>query len=397
MIDVRKRAATGEPTGGVSRRQALRALLMGAGAVAVSGPVLALNSPSAQAVPPAAQDADSTEWPTLMSSARGIDGRDYAVGWHPDAGVLWQSVLPARAHGPAISPDRRVGAFPGRRPGSYVHLLDPEDGRTLAQWQAPADRSFQGHAAFTADGRMLFTTEVRYDDSYADGESGVLGIWDVASGKRLGEIASHGIEPHEIRLMADGRTLVVANGGILTSPDTRRAKLNIGAMDTSLVYIDAAGGTLLEKAAPPDALRRLSLRHLAETRDGAVLIAAQYQGNPADKVPLMAVHRRGASLDWLTVTPEETRALRQYCGSIGATDDGRYVVTSPVGGLALSGREGETDALRLDRPDVCGLAIAGDRVLLTTGFGDVLRLSVDGTLHQLAREAIQWDNHAVFA
>lgn len=340
--------------------------------------------------------AEGDDWPLLLSSARGTDGRDYAVGWHPEGGILWRQALPARAHGPALSPDRRTAAFPGRRPGSTVLLVDPEDGRTLALWQAPQGRSFQGHAAFTADGRLLYTTEVRADERLEDGETGVLGVWEVASGQRLGEVPTHGIEPHEIRLMADGRTLVVANGGILTSPDTRRIKLNLGAMDTSLVYLNGADGRLLEQVRPPETLQRVSLRHLAETPDGAVLVAGQYQGNPADAVPLLARHRRGRELDWLPVAAETVAALRQYCGSIVATADGGFVVTSPPGGLALHGlHNGGVEQIR--RPDVCGLAVDGGRVVLTTGYGDVLRLSAEGQVELLARETVQWDNHALFA
>lgn len=365
----------------LSRRAVLKGMLAAGAALSLSGQALA---------------AEGDDWPVLLSSARGSDGRDYAVGWHPDGGILWRQVLPARAHGPALSPDRRIAAFPGRRPGSTVLLVDPEEGRTLALWQAPDGRSFQGHAAFTADGRQLYTTEVRVDADLEDGETGVLGVWDVASGRRLGEVPTHGIEPHEIRLMADGRTLVVANGGILTSPETRRIKLNLGAMDTSLVYIDSGDGRLLEQVRPPEPLRRVSLRHLAELPGGGVLVAGQYQGNPADAVPLLARHQQGQGLDWLPVTPDVVAALRQYCGSVAALADGGFVVTSPPGGLALHGLgNGEVEQIR--RPDVCGLAVDGGRVLLTTGYGEVLRLMPDGGVDLLARETVQWDNHALFA
>ncbi|WP_019645181.1 DUF1513 domain-containing protein [Novispirillum itersonii] len=379
----------------LSRRRVLHRLLTAGAALTVPSfavPVLPSVSGRAVAAEPEA------DWPLLLSSARGPDGKDYAVGWHPEGGILWRQPLPARAHGPALSPDGRVAAFPGRRPGSTVLLVDPEDGRRLALWQAPEDRSFQGHAAFTADGRLLYTTEVRADASAADGETGVLGVWDVASGHRLGEVSTHGIEPHEIRRMADGVTLVVANGGILTSPETRRVKLNLGAMDTSLVYLDSRDGRLLEQVRPPESLQRVSLRHLAETPDGAMLVAGQYQGNPADAVPLLARHRRGEALSWVPVPGETVAALKQYCGSIGALADGRFVVTSPPGGLALHGQaDGSGETRQIARPDVCGLAVDGARVLLTTGFGEVLTLSPQGQVDLLARETVQWDNHALFA
>jgi len=69
--------------------------------------------------------------------------------------------------------------------------------------------------AFARDGRTLFATETAIETG-----DGVLGIYDAAADyRRRGEVPTHGLDPHEVRLMPDGRTLVIANGGILTHPD----------------------------------------------------------------------------------------------------------------------------------------------------------------------------------
>jgi hypothetical protein len=41
--------------------------------------------------------------------------------------------------------------------------------------------------------------------------------------KQIGEFEAHGMEPHDIALLSDGRTMVIANGGIRTHPDPRHA------------------------------------------------------------------------------------------------------------------------------------------------------------------------------
>ena len=58
------------------------------------------------------------------------------------------------------------------------------------------------------------------------------------------EIDTHGIDPHEVAWLPDGRTLLVANGGIMTHPRTFRRKLNIPTMDPSLCAIDSASGAV---------------------------------------------------------------------------------------------------------------------------------------------------------
>src|SRR3546814_2023125 len=86
---------------------------------------------------------------------------------------------------------------------------------------AAEDRNFCGHGAYSADGRRMFATEV-----VASTGNGVLGIYDVRDGyRRVGEFSTRGLDPHEILLMPDRQTLVVANGGILMRSDMPRLKL----------------------------------------------------------------------------------------------------------------------------------------------------------------------------
>lgn len=61
----------------------------------------------------------------------------------------------------------------------------------------PEGRQFNGHGAFSADGKALFTSEQRSDTS-----EGVIGVWDAEAGyTRYDEFPSGGIGPHDLRRM----------------------------------------------------------------------------------------------------------------------------------------------------------------------------------------------------
>lgn len=81
---------------------------------------------------------------------------------------------------------------------------------------------------------MLVTTESDYATC-----AGVLGIWDVRRNyARIAEIPTGGICPHEVIRLSGTQSLVVADGGIRTHPDSGRDKLDLHDMHPSLVYID---------------------------------------------------------------------------------------------------------------------------------------------------------------
>ncbi|ANY60835.1 hypothetical protein MA05_00350 [Comamonas aquatica] len=69
------------------------------------------------------------------------------------------------------------------------------------------------------------------------------------------------MDPHQLLLDRDG-SLVVANGGIPTQPETGRRKLRLDHMDSSIVRLRPQDrGALAGQWQLPDP--RLSLRHLA--------------------------------------------------------------------------------------------------------------------------------------
>ena len=322
------------------------------------------------------------------------------AGFSADGVVRYTLPLPQRGHSFTHSPDGRAGVAFARRPGSFARVFDPAIGRLLHEIAAAPDRNFCGHGAYTADGRLLFATEV-----VASAGDGVLGIYDVrGSYRRVGEYSTHGLDPHEILLMPDRRTLVVANGGILMRADMPRLKLNIPDMAPSLVYIDGRDGSLQAMVKPARELHQLSTRHIAIDRRGRVAVAMQYEGPAADDVPLVALHDPAgtAGFRYLLMPRAEQAALKQYCGSAAVDRSGRYLAVSSPRGNRVLVWDMAADAMPMIASvplgDVCGLAAATEAggFVLSAGTGRrELWTQPDSKPQPLAAapDGLQWDNH----
>lgn len=201
--------------------------------------------------------------PDFLSAARAPDGSYRLFGLDETGNILFDHPLPGRGHAAAAHPSRAEAVAFARRPGTFAHVIDCADGSLKAELISPEGHHFMGHGAFSADGALLFTPENAYETA-----TGVLGVWDARNGyARLGAFPTGGVGPHDVKLMPDGQTLVVANGGIETHPDSGRAKLNIPFMQPSLVYL-TQDGTELERVELEHRLHKASIRHLALSPDG---------------------------------------------------------------------------------------------------------------------------------
>ena len=336
----------------------------------------------------------------LYVNAYGNKGAFGLAGFDADGQIRYRLPLPGRGHSFARRDDGRLVVAFSRRPGDYALVFDPVAGKALHLIPAADDRNFCGHGAFTTDGKLMFATE-----AVGSTGDGVLGIYDAADGwKRVGEVSTHGLDPHEVRLMPDGQTLVVANGGILMRADMPRLKLNIPDMDPSLVYLDARDGGLIRQVRPAAELRQLSIRHIAIDRRGRVAVAMQYEGPEADAVPLVALHDAPAGagrFDYLPMPEDQRMAMRQYCGSAAMDRSGRYLaVTSPRGNRVLVWDMERLALVRVgEARDVCGIAAQPDAgFLVSNGLGRMYRLREDGGMAAVAEAGqLQWDNHMIVA
>lgn len=327
--------------------------------------------------------------PAYLAAALDPNGAFALYGIDPAGETTFRVGLPARGHAGAAHPGRAEAVVFARRPGQFALVLDCATGAVLHRLSPPDGHHFNGHGCFGVDGDVLFTSE-----QLAESSEGRIGIWDVRDGyRRVGELRSGGIGPHEIRLMPDGRALVVANGGIATDPQDRR-KLNIATMRPNLTCLSLSG-ELLDQVELPAWLWKNSIRHLAVRPDGLVGFAMQWEGDPAEMPPLLGMYRPGSAPRLLEAPLAEALAMQGYAGSVAFSGDGRELaISSPKGGrVHRFSNEGDfLGAVR--RTDVCGLAPREDGFLASDGLGGLIAIA-RGRPERLARQNCAWDNHVV--
>ncbi len=327
--------------------------------------------------------------PAYLAAAQERDGTFALVGLAPDGAETFRVPLPARGHAGAGHPARAEAVAFARRPGAYALVIDCATGAVLSRLTPPEGRQFNGHGVFAEGGAVLVTSE---QDQGTSG--GVIGLWDVAAGYlRMGEVASHGIGPHDLRLMPDGRTLVVANGGIATDP-TDRTKLNLDTMRPNLSYL-GLDGSLLDQVELNPELWPLSIRHLAVRADGLVGFAMQWEGEPGAAPPLLGLHRRGAAPLLAPAPLADELAMQGYAGSIAFSGNGAEVaITSPRGGRLHRFSAAGTFFGAVSRADVCGIAARPEGFLASDGLGGLIDVTGDAA-RPLAATDHAWDNHLV--
>jgi uncharacterized protein len=326
--------------------------------------------------------------PDFLACAK--QGEDsYALFGLTSAGTqTFRVPLPARGHAGAGHPTLSQAVVFARRPGAYALVIDCAAGSVLHQLTPPEGAQFNGHGVFLQGGDLLATSE-----QDAATSAGQIGLWDVNDGyARIGEIPTHGIGPHEMRLMPDGVTLLIANGGIATDA-TDRSKLNIPDMAPNLAYVTLDAG-LIDLVELDPAYHQNSIRHLSIRPDGLVGFAMQWEGE-GTAPPLLGLHRIGTA-PVLAAAPETDETVMQgYAGSVAFSGDGGQVaITSPRGGRVhiFDAQGGFISAI--SRADVCGIAALPDGFLISDGQGALLSIR-DGQTALLGRQDCAWDNHII--
>lgn len=319
----------------------------------------------------------------LFATAFKDENDAYGVALLNEKGVIiTQLSLPARGHSFATHGVDGWSVVFARRPGNFALAFNAAGKTEPILFHAPNGRHFFGHGLFIENGRRLLATENAYETG-----DGLIGIYDATNNfARIGEFATGGIDPHDMLLMPDGKTLCVANGGILTHPDTGRQKLNLATMQSSIAFIDHTSGSLIAVQHLPDNLQRLSLRHMALDAAGHVWIGGQYEGAKTDAPPLIARVGLDQPLEMVDIGFETNAALANYVGSVAASHSGKRVAfTSPEGGAAIiidagSGRIIEHQTMNR----VCAIGAAKSQFIFASEngkWGDT-------------KNSLAWDNHA---
>lgn len=316
------------------------------------------------------------------------------IGVHSNAWAISKSVtVPTRPHALLAEPGGAVLAV-ARRPGDWLVRWHP--GTLQQQWHWIAgDRRFNGHAIASADGAHIWTTETDLDTA-----QGRLGLRDARSLEKTDEWATHGMDPHELLALPErlgdfpAGTLMVANGGIPTLPETGRSKRHLERMDASLVALNPKSGERLGQWRLADPF--LSIRHLAwDARIKRLGIALQAEHRIEEerwRAPVLAV--------WdgmrLKTAPAEQSDLRGYGGAVAASPGGGFLVGCPRANALAVFDARACWSHNIALPEACAVALsaghwwAGGRTgVLHAGTGEpgATQLAVG------AMAAPRWDNH----
>lgn len=344
--------------------------------------------------------------PLYLSAGSTRDDHHFIAGFRHN-GVAFEPVfqlpLPERGHHIAVNHQRGFLVSIARRPGTSLVLAELATGKVMQEIRVPTDRHLYGHGVFSNDGNWFYTTENAFDDP--SDNSGRLVVWSVnGEGGNIAltreqDYPSGGVGPHELLLMPDGDTLVIANGGIRTHPSHDRDILNLDTMQPSLAYVDRHTGKLLEQRFLPEEFHQASIRHLDANADGTVVIGMQFEGEAFMTVPLVAIHQAGQELRLLQAPAEVQSQLQQYVGAIRFAADGRhFAATCPRGNqfTVWDSVDGKfVSALRAR--DNCGVIATDNGFLYSTGLGKVAELDLSsGAVTELEGAeavALLWDNH----
>lgn len=343
-----------------------------------------------------ARALDQEPWPTYAACGRTAQGGHVVASFDLDTAKAPKIVaLPARGHDITYRPGTQEAVVFARRPGRFAMVFDLEDRKPAVEIPCGPDRHYFGHGVYSADGRLLISTE-----NDIAGERGILGLRDAGAGYApVGVIETRGVGPHDIALLSDNRTLVVANGGIETDPEGRDA-LNLAEMRSSLVYIDLITGDVLEEVDLGRELGQLSIRHLAVAANDTVVFGCQWQGPREASPMLVGLHKRQKAPVLLPLDAALHVQMQGYVGSVAVDRSGTIAAaSSPKGGLAVYWDIASRRCIG-SHPlhDVCGVASAAapGAFLLSSGDGNLAETSVRPqtvSAHNMVRGQLAWDNH----
>lgn len=195
-------------------------------------------------------------------------------------GSVRQAVLPVAAHGVEIAPDGSIGLLCGFVRSGHI-AFDPETLEVVERGR-PVKKGWNGggHAVFLPDSKTVLISEraprqsLRYN---IESHYGRVTIREPESMNILETYSTHGIDPHDIRLVEDGRYLVIANYGSVIDKATGRFTAPRRVIEASITVIETASGKLVDKQITN--AKDTELRHLAAARHDAVFAIQARQGD----------------------------------------------------------------------------------------------------------------------
>ncbi|MEL6504928.1 MAG: DUF1513 domain-containing protein [Pseudomonadota bacterium] len=302
--------------------------------------------------------------------------RSRLVYFSPTGASLGSTRLDFRAHGMAENGDRLI-VFP-RRPGNRFAVVQTGELQVLSTVQAPANRHFFGHGAFTKDGNFLIVPENDMDTL-----QGAVAIYEIKPAlRRMGTITLPGPGPHEVVRHPNSDVFFIALGGLETHPDYGRDPLNADSFQSQILRYDFHKGSVEPLGLWPGT-ERVSLRHLAFDGLGRLYVGGQVPTLTKEAVPVLwLVTERGAQA--LETGPD----LANYVSSVAA-DGNRALISSKQSGtvLELNG----ADVIQKSRLTGASALALKDGHAVKSGF----HLLEMGSAKHSVQQGYEFDNHGI--
>lgn len=194
-------------------------------------------------------------------------------------------------HGISVRPNKPNQILVMEKKGPGCALVDIASKEVLLDVQASKNCWFYGHGAYTKNGDHCYVVETDLTTN-----RGLLSIREAESGKILGEMDTHGANPHDCQLVVEENFLAITNSG-----------LGRGVQDKNtapcVTFVDASSGKLLERI--PLTKPELNAGHLLVTdnRDLAV-VSAPREGMSTSALGGISLRPKDLSMESLS-NPED--------------------------------------------------------------------------------------------
>jgi len=209
----------------------------------------------------------------------------------------------------------RLVIFEKRGPGACEYDLNSRE--VVRSIPVTAGRYFYGHGAYSMDGSLIYSTETLLQTG-----DGVIAIRDAKTLEIVGEFPSYGKEPHECKLINNGQTMVVTNGGG-----------NIQGDAPCVTYIDIASKQLLEKVELSNA--RLNTGHASVNDNGSlVVVSAPRSGLGKQHLGGVSIRPHGESMKTAASPDVITKRMQGEALSVAINPKEKIAaVTHPDGNM----------------------------------------------------------------
>jgi len=236
--------------------------------------------------------------------------------------------LPVPHFGHVLIPhpfERNLAVMAAQRPGKVSYLIDFISGKIIQKFNSVNGHHFYGHGLYMNNAKELWMTE----NSDTTGK-GTIVIRDTKTFNIINTFDAMGFAPHEMKLLNNGKNLVIANGGnVALSKDIKVYKNDV--IESSISYFDVKTKKQVQTSKSPFA--PMSIRHLDVhlASNTVVMLLKQYPKNFGKIMPPLAFQQMGNKIDFFEAPNEVYQRINSMCLSVTINQEtGIFAATSPI-------------------------------------------------------------------